>query len=358
MAAALSLCMIVRDEEKVLARCLESVADVVEEIIIVDTGSVDRTKEIAAQFTDKIYDLAWKDDFAEARNFAFAKAGKEYLMWLDADDILPAKEKQKLFILKEELEKTSADCVMLPYDAAFDTEGEPIVSYERERIMRNCPQAKWVGQVHEVVAPFGKILHRDVHIEHRKEKQSYSRRNLEIYERMLAEGKRLDAREQFYYARECYYHGKYAKAVLWFWKFLREKEAWAENKIEACRFLYRSLLELGEEKEALAILLQGLTFAVPNGELCCELGGYFFAKEEWGQAIFWYENALHAEKRKESGAFIQEECYGYLPCIQLCVCYDRIGDWEQAKMYNNMAGMFKPKDAAVEYNRKYFEQKK
>ena len=356
--AELSLCMIVRDEEKVLKRCLESVADAVEEIIIVDTGSVDGTRKIAAEFTEKVYEVPWKADFSAARNFAFAKASKEYLLWMDADDLLPAEDKEKLLALKEELSEIQADCVMLPYDAAFDADGKVTFSYERERILRNCPQAKWVGRVHEVIPPFGTVLHRDVHIEHRKEEKPYSRRNLEIYETMLAEGVKLDARERFYFARECYYHGNYAKAVIYFWKFLQDPAAWVENKIEACRFLYYCLMELEQEKEAIAALLQGLMFAPPNGELCCELGKFFFRKEEWKQAAFWYENALHAEKRMESGAFIQSDCYGYLPCIQLCVCYDRLGDWEKAKMYNDMAGMFKPKDAAVEYNRRYFGVKK
>lgn len=66
----ISLCMIVRDEEAVLERCLSSIADLVEEIIIVDTGSQDGTKKIAAQYTDAIYDFVWIDDFAAARNFS------------------------------------------------------------------------------------------------------------------------------------------------------------------------------------------------------------------------------------------------------------------------------------------------
>ena len=79
-----SLCMIVRNEEKVLERCLKSVADIVDEIIIVDTGSIDRTKEIAADYTDKIYDFLWCDDFSAARNFAFSKGTGEYFLWMDA----------------------------------------------------------------------------------------------------------------------------------------------------------------------------------------------------------------------------------------------------------------------------------
>ena len=75
-----SLCMIVKNEEDVLARCLDSVKDLVDEIIIVDTGSKDRTKEIAHTYTDNVFDFVWIDDFAAARNFAFSKAKCMYCM--------------------------------------------------------------------------------------------------------------------------------------------------------------------------------------------------------------------------------------------------------------------------------------
>ena len=80
-----SLCMIVKNEEKILARCLDSIGDLADEIIIVDTGSRDRTKEIAARYTDKIYDFQWIRDFAAARNFAFSKAACDYIYSADAD---------------------------------------------------------------------------------------------------------------------------------------------------------------------------------------------------------------------------------------------------------------------------------
>ena len=88
----------------------------------------------------------------------------------------------------------------------------------------------------------------------------------------------------------------------------------------------------GKEEEGISLLLEGLQFAPPTGEHCCEIGEYFYEKGQWEQAIFWYENALHAERRTEQGAFVQEECYGFLPCIRLCVCYGRLGEWEMAKM--------------------------
>lgn len=92
----LSLCMIVKDEEDVLRRCLDSVKEIVDEIIIVDTGSTDKTKLIASEFTDKIFDFKWCDDFSKARNFSFSKATKEYIIWLDADDVILEEDKLKI----------------------------------------------------------------------------------------------------------------------------------------------------------------------------------------------------------------------------------------------------------------------
>ena len=91
---SISLCMIVRNEEKVLGRCLACVQGFADEIIIVDTGSTDRTKEIAFSFTDKVYDFKWKDDYAAARNFAFSKGPGDYLFWLDADDVVRQEERR------------------------------------------------------------------------------------------------------------------------------------------------------------------------------------------------------------------------------------------------------------------------
>ena len=67
--AGISLCMIVKNEEKVLGRCLESAKRLADEIVIVDTGSEDRTREIARQYTSRVYEIPWRDDFSQARNF-------------------------------------------------------------------------------------------------------------------------------------------------------------------------------------------------------------------------------------------------------------------------------------------------
>ena len=76
--ATLSVCMIVRDESPVLARCLDGVRVFADEIIIVDTGSVDDTKQIARRYTDRVYDFPWIDDFSAARNVSYSYASKDY----------------------------------------------------------------------------------------------------------------------------------------------------------------------------------------------------------------------------------------------------------------------------------------
>ena len=126
----ISLCMIVKNEEDVLERCLRSAEGIADEIIIADTGSTDQTKEIALRCGAKVYDFVWKDDFAAARNFAFSKATCDYLFWLDADDVVPEQTRRGLLLLREKLDP-SVDMVMLPYHTAFDAAGRPTLIFYR-----------------------------------------------------------------------------------------------------------------------------------------------------------------------------------------------------------------------------------
>ena len=121
MDGLLSLCMIVKDEENYLGRALSGVAAGVDEIIVVDTGSTDKTKEVASKFTDKIFDYEWKDDFAAARNYSFSKASCRYAMWLDADDVITEENLSKLLTLRKRLEKNDLDVVLCRYDVGFDS---------------------------------------------------------------------------------------------------------------------------------------------------------------------------------------------------------------------------------------------
>ena len=97
---SISVCMIVKNEERVLARCLDSLSGLYEELIIVDTGSTDRTKEIAGRYTDKVYDFQWIGDFSAARNYAFSKASCDYIYSADADEVLDKENHTRFLQLK------------------------------------------------------------------------------------------------------------------------------------------------------------------------------------------------------------------------------------------------------------------
>ena len=349
-----SLCMIVKNEEMHLARCLESVAELVDEIIIVDTGSTDRTVELASRYTSKVYSHPWKDDFSDARNYSFSKASMDYCMWMDADDILEESDKDKFVQLKRSL-SSDIDIVMMRYHTSFDEAGKPSFSYFRERWIRNCAEYRWVGEVHEVIPPKGKMIYSDVAICHKKIGSGDPDRNLKIYQKMIADGKLLEPRQQYYYGRELFYHKRFEEAIAVLEGFLLSGEGWVENKIEACSICANCYNQMGQEQSALLSLLRSMSFDLPRAELCCEIGKYFLEHGMYQNAIYWYETALNLPKNEYSGGFMLPDCYDYIPLMQLCVCYDRLGDSEKAKDYNDKAGACKPYSQAYLYNKRYFD---
>lgn len=346
----ISLCMIVKNEETHLARCLDSAAELVDEIIIVDTGSTDRTVEIASEYTSNVYSYPWKDDFSDARNDSFSKASMDYCMWLDADDILEETEKDKFLQLKQTL-PPEADIVMMKYNISFDEAGNPSFSYFRERWIRNCSKFRWVGAVHEVVPQSGNIIYSDIAVCHKKITSGDPDRNLNIYRKLLDRGERLEPRHQYYFGRELYYHKQYEEAVSVLEQFLLSADGWVENKIEACSVCANCYYRLGQEQSALDILLRSMSFDLPRAELCCEIGKHFLERGDYHTAVYWYETALSRPRNHFSNGFVQPDCYDYVPLLQLCVCFDRMGDRKKAKEYNERAGACKPYSKAYLYNK-------
>ena len=211
--AKISLCMIVKNEEKVLRRCLDAAKRFADEIIVVDTGSDDSTREIARAYTDKVYDFEWNYDFSAARNYSFSKAESEYVMWLDADDVVRDEETVKINAWKK---NPDADTLYCFYDASFDSNGNPTFTFMRERIMKNDGRAVWKGFIHECVTPFGKVVKSDIRIEHRPrpDKPKKIDRNLEIYRKNIQKGARLNARDKFYYGKELLTNGYTEEGIL------------------------------------------------------------------------------------------------------------------------------------------------
>lgn len=346
-----SLCMIVKNEERTLSRCLDTVADLVEEIVIVDTGSTDGTLEVARQYTDRIWSVPWTDDFAAARNAAFDRATMEYCLWLDADDVLEPEDRARFRALKEGL-SPDTDVVMLPYRAGG---GEDGLVYYRERLIRRGAGLRWEGAVHEVITPVGRVEYGDAAVTHRRTGTGDPDRNLRIYQGLLSRGHVLTPREQYYYARELLGHGLDKAAAEQLEAFLERPEGWWVDRRQACLELGGCYERLGRTEDAFRALTRGLRFGPPGAELCCALGWFFLAREELPGAVYWYERALECPRRDSEGSFVHPDCYGYIPWLQLCVCWYRLGDRARAEACNEAAGALKPQGSAYLRNRAFFK---
>lgn len=350
----ISLCMIVKNEEDVLERCLQSVDGIFDEIIILDTGSQDKTKEIANRYTKHVYDYQWIDDFSDARNASFLKATMDYIMWLDADDILLEKDRQGMLELKKSLDP-SVHMVMMKYNVAFDRQGNPAMSYFRERLMKRDYGYRWQSPIHEVITPSGNVIYSPIAVTHRKLHPSDPDRNLNIFRKMIADHKELDARQRFYYARELYYHKQYEEAIREFTAYLESNQGWLEDNISACRDLALCYGAIKQPKEQLSALCRSFQYDAPRAEVLCDLGNYFFQLQQYKAAIFWYQAAASTEYNPAADGFSSPDCYGFIPYIQLCVCYDKLGRKEQALEYHLKSKTLKPEHAAVKLNEEYFQ---
>ncbi len=353
----ISLCMIVKNEETTLPRCLESVGEVADEIIIVDTGSTDATKEVARRFTQKIYDFQWVDDFSAARNFSYSKATQDYILWLDADDILPPKSVARLLELKQTLSPT-VDGVMMKYVTAFDAGGNPTFSYYRERLSKRSSGFVWYEPVHEYLQRHGNIITLDIEVHHAKPPGAATPgRNLAIYERRVAAGEQLSPRGCYYFARELKDNGRLQEAADRFTAFLDQGFGWVEDNIAACCQLGHCYLALTQPNRAALAFLRSFSYDLPRAEACCQLGYIYKLRQDYARAVFWFELAASLKKPEQSWGFINHSYYGYIPCIELAVCYDKLGDLDKAAHFNRLAGEHKPGDPAYLHNKTYFENK-
>lgn len=350
---SISLCMIVKNEEDALERCLSTVADLVDEIIIVDTGSTDRTKEIASNYGCTLYDFEWIDDFSAARNYAFSKATCPYILWLDADDILLEKDRQLFRELKFTL-NYSIDSVTMNYNLSVDSNGNVAYSIRRNRLVKRDRGFRWIGPVHEYLEVSGNIINTDISITHNKQK-AYTDRNLQIYRRRDAKGEEFSPRDLYYYANELRDNQYHEEAITFYTKFLNTQQGWVEDNINACLKLASCYSHLYERQNVLSSLYRTFNYDRPRAEACCQIGAFHVEDKNWPLAIFWYDLATKVERPAEKLAHIDHVSWTWLPHLQLCLCYSQMGDNEKSRHHNDIAYSYNPTHPSILYNKRYFE---
>jgi tetratricopeptide (TPR) repeat protein len=186
----LSLCMIVRDEEDMLPSCLAAIAPAVDEIVIVDTGSKDRTIEIAREFGAKVIEREWTGSFSDARNASFEAATGDWIIYLDADEVLVAEDVNRLKTLTGRVWREAFYLVETSYTGQLG-DGAAITN-SALRVFRNRPHYRFEGRLHEQIAHHlptfvaGRIEQSSVRIDHYgylgavRDAKEKSRRNIEL----------------------------------------------------------------------------------------------------------------------------------------------------------------------------------
>ena len=324
-----SLCMIVKNEERILKRCLDSVADLVDELIVVDTGSDDATKKIAAEYGAAVYDFAWVNDFSAARNFAFSKATKDYVYSADADEMLDEENRIRFRRLKETL-LPEIEIVQMKYknQMKFDT----VYNFDEEyrpKLFKRQREFVWEAPIHETVRLTPLIYDSDIAIDHLPE-GSHAGRDLEIFYRHCREGYRLPKRLHNMYARELLMAGEQrdlANAEAIFEVSAADGGRDSEEIAEACCVIARAARLSGNTVKFFKYTSKVLA-AEANSEICYELGCFYEAAEDYEEAAIWYYNAVY-----ETQPILNIRAGGRDALEGLIRCYEELALPQQAAVY-------------------------
>ena len=223
----ITLCMIVKNEVDCLSRCLNSVEGIVDEIVVVDTGSTDKTIEVCRHHGIKAYSYEWKDDFAEARNYALSLATGDWIFYLDADEELD-KDAEKGKIL-EMLACTKADFVSLPvlnyYGNGMPINDKNVYLFFQPRLFRNHLGIIFKNRIHEelIIPKKSKEkksedillnIHHYGYLESTVKTKRKSNRNIQILQKELAQPEHSPWIE-YYLAGEYYRKQEYQQAFIY-----------------------------------------------------------------------------------------------------------------------------------------------
>ena len=329
--ATISVCLIVKNEEAVLGRCLDCLKTIADEIVVVDTGSTDRTKEIAAVYTDKIYDFTWIHDFSAARNFAFSKTRMEYVYSADADEVLTEENQEKLLKLKQAL-LPEIEIVQMIYVNPEDC--NMVYNYTRElrpKLFKRLRNFRWIDPIHETVALEPLVYDSDIEILHLPQ-SNHADRDLAAMERVLAKDGTMSARLYSMYAKELYISGQkedFFRAEPYFSARAANPHTSEEERWEAVCVLAKTAALRGDTKELYALCLEGMTNKrmIP-AELAFLLAEAFEQEQREEAALLWYRiAALEAEN------YVCLSCGGSEALRRAIRLLKRLGREEEAGQY-------------------------
>lgn len=345
----ISVCLIARNAADSIAACLASVQGIADELIVVDTGSTDETREIAAAYADQVSSFPWEEDFSAARNYAFSQATQAYILWLDASEYLAEEGRQQLLDMKEGLPADIDYVTMAPADPP----GKRLA-----RLVRRSCGFRWAGAACEALVVQGKAYGSEAAIARSKPPRPADR-DLAIYLKRERAGALFALRDVYFFAAELQAHGYYRKAALYYKQLLQGEEGEegeAEQRIKACLGMAECYDSLGQPAQRLEALLRSLAYGKPRPEASCALGFHHLAAKRYEEAIYWFRQALEQGAERAHASDEERAHATWIPHLQLCVCYDRLGQLETAYAHNEQALAFHPAHPSMLHNRRYYDQ--
>ena len=288
----ISLCMIVKNEEKSLPGILSDLKDVVDEILIADTGSSDRTKEVAASFGATVYDFQWINDFSAARNFIFSKATCDYIFSADADERIDEVNQKKLLSLKERI-RPETEIVQMYYSnqLAYRT----VYNYDEElrpKMFKRIRTFHWEGNVHEQVRLDPVVYDSDIVVRHHPD-GSHAARDLQYFREAVINQGRLPSRLNDMYARELYMAGTdddFLQAEQYFSELCSDPLVGEDDKKDARVILVRCAWKKNDDAAMMKWALQDIAVG-SSSEMCCQIGDVYLDRGEYEEALVWFERA-------------------------------------------------------------------
>ncbi len=328
---SISLCMIVKNEEAILARCLDTVADLVDEIIIVDTGSTDQTKKIAARYTEQVYDFEWVDDFSKARNFAFSKATMDYIYSADADEVLDEQNRERFRVLKECM-MPEIEIVQMRYanQLSFGT----VYNFDEEyrpKLFKRLRSFVWEEAIHETVRTQPVVFDSDIVITHMPT-GTHGDRDLRNFEKQIRQGRHLSKRLQEMYARELLLVGTpehIMTAQAYFEQVCQMPQADGDMLLEAYCIMVKAAILEDNTKQLLKYALKAIALEGCS-EICSQLGEYYEKQGDFEEAVLWYFNAVY-----ETQPILVKKHGDLYPLTGLIRCYEALGMQEQVTLYQS-----------------------
>lgn len=359
MANTVSLCMIVKNEEKNIAALMGDVCSIIEEVHIVDTGSTDATLIILQDLQDryrniKIHKFEWVDDFSKARNYAFSHATKDWVFWLDGDDRV---DSAQLKHFKDNiLDDPNVDAWILPYLYSKYPDGSPSLTLGRERFLRRQCNFEWTGAIHETISIWHlrQREYNDLVIDHnRTGKIMEGGRNLRILEKEYAKNPN-DPRTAYYTAKErfdCIQPN--AKEALEHYLTLDGK--FYDDEIGA-RFRLAKVY-LSEQNHGAAIKTIEPVYHLDNTRRRSEyyfiFGEVEFDLQNYEVAIEWYDRCI--KNPPPPPRVLNLEYWTWHPTKKIAMAYRELGEWPKALEYVRKAQQLLPGDPETETWAKTFK---